>query len=156
MAALTEAAKRTTILVRDLKRSLEFYRDILGWDVFYEGDVDGEGVSQLMGMPCTGVKMVVLNAHGSQFGNIGLMEVKNAAPPLENPTQTGRIRYGEAALVIGTQNILELHEKIAKAGYTVINPPAKIGVPGRPMAVLEMFVRDPDGVLVNLTQRVAA
>jgi catechol 2,3-dioxygenase-like lactoylglutathione lyase family enzyme len=156
MPALTEATKRTTILVRDMTKSLQFYRDILGWGVFYEGDVDGDGVAQLMGMPSTGVKMVVLNAHGSQFGNVGLMEVKNAAPPMENPPQPGRIRYGEAALVIGTQNILDLHEKIAKAGFTVINPPAKISVPGRPMAVLEMFVRDPDGVLVNLTQRVTA
>ncbi len=156
MPAHTEAAKRTTILVRDMQKSLAFYRDILGWDVFYEGDVDGEGVAQLMGMPCRGVKMVVLNAHGSQFGNVGLMEVKDAAPLMENLPPPKRIRYGEAALVISTQNILELHDKIAKAGYVVINAPAKIGVPGRPMAVLEMFVRDPDGVLVNLTQRVAA
>jgi catechol 2,3-dioxygenase-like lactoylglutathione lyase family enzyme len=156
MPALTEAAKRTTILVRDMQKSLAFYRDILGWDVFYEGDVDGEGVAELMGMPCKGVKMVVLNAHGSQFGNVGLMEVKEAVPPMENRPPPKRIQYGEAALVIGTQNILELHEKIAKAGYVVINPPARIGVPGRPMAVLEMFVRDPDGVLVNLTQRIAA
>jgi catechol 2,3-dioxygenase-like lactoylglutathione lyase family enzyme len=155
MAALTEAAKRTTILVRDIERSLAFYRDILGWDVFYEGHVEGEGVAQLMGMPCTGVKMVVLNAQGSQFGNVGLMEVKNATPSMENPPLPQRIRYGEAALVIATQDILGLHDKIAKAGHTVINPPAKIAVPGRPMAVLEMFVRDPDGVLVNLTQRIA-
>jgi catechol 2,3-dioxygenase-like lactoylglutathione lyase family enzyme len=155
MPAQTEAVKRTTILVRDMQKSLAFYRDILGWDVFYEGDVDGESVAQLMGMPCTGVKMVVLNAHGSQFGNVGLMEVKDAAPPMENIPPPKRIRYGEAALVISTQNILDLHDKIAKAGYVVINAPAKIGVPGRPMAVLEMFVRDPDGVLVNLTQRIA-
>ena len=156
MPAHTEAVKRTTILVRDMQKSLAFYRDILGWDVFYEGDVDGAGVAQLMGMPCSGVKMVVLNAHGSQFGNVGLMEVKDAAPPMDNPPPPKRIRYGEAGLVISTQNIVALHEEIAKAGYVVINPPARIGVPGRPMAVLEMFVRDPDGVLVNLTQRVAA
>jgi len=156
MPAQTESAKRTTILVRDMGKSLAFYRDILGWDVFYEGDVEGEGVAQLMGMPCNGVKMVVLNANGSQFGNVGLMEVKNATPPMEDPPPAKRIRYGEAALVISTQNILELHDKITKAGHVVINPPAKIGVPGRPMAVLEMFVRDPDGLLVNLTQRVSA
>jgi hypothetical protein len=51
---------------------------------------------------------------------------------------------------------MALHAKIAAAGYIVINPPTRIGVPGRPQAVLEMFCRDPDGVLINLTQRVSA
>ena len=156
MPALTEAAKRTTIVVRDLKKSLAFYRDILGWDVFYEGFVDGEGVSQLMGFPCKGVKMVVLNSQGSQWGNVGLMEVADPAPPVENPPQPTRIRYGEAALVLPCADAMGLHKKIADAGFTIINPPARIGVPGRPQAVLEMFCRDPDGVLINLTQRVSA
>ena len=74
----------------------------------------------------------------------------------ENPQPPTRIRAGEAALVLPTQNIEELYKKIVAAGCTIINPPARIGVPGRPMAVLEMFCRDPDGILVNLTQRVAA
>jgi catechol 2,3-dioxygenase-like lactoylglutathione lyase family enzyme len=156
MPALTEAAKRTTIIVRDMKRSLAFYRDILGWDVFYEGMVDGEGVSQLMGFPCKGVKMAVLNAQGSQWGNVGLLEVRDPEEPVENPTPPHRIRYGETALVLPCANVMALHAKIAAAGYIVINPPARIGVPGRPQAVLEMFCRDPDGVLINLTQRVSA
>lgn len=156
MPAHTEAAKRTTIIVRDLKKSLAFYRDILGWDVFYEGFVDGEGVSQLMGFPCKGVKMIVLNAQGSQWGNVGLMEVADPTPPVENTPPPHRIRYGEAALVLPCADVVALHKKIAAAGCLVINPPARIGVPGRPQAVLEMFCRDPDGVLINLTQRITA
>jgi catechol 2,3-dioxygenase-like lactoylglutathione lyase family enzyme len=156
MPPATEAAKRTTIIVRDLRKSLAFYRDILGWSVFYEGFVDGDGVSQLLGVPCKGVKMVVLNSNGSQYGNVGLMEVAEAAPPLENLPPPHRIRYGEAALVLPTENIEDIYKKVVTAGCVIINPPARIGVPGRPQAVLEMFCRDPDGVLINLTQRIAA
>ncbi len=156
MAALTEAAKRTTIIVRDMQKSLAFYRDLLGWDLFYEGFVDGEGVSQLMGFPCKGVKMAVLNAQGSQWGNVGLMEPVEPMPPVENLPPPHRIRYGEAAFVLPCADVESLYKKIVAAGYVVINPPARIGVPGRPQAVLEMFCRDPDGVLINLTQRVTA
>jgi len=149
---LTSPVKRTTIVVRDIKRSLAFYRDLLGMNVFYEGTIGNPGATELTGIPCSGLQMAVLNVNGSELGMIGLMAFVDAQPPLAETVWNSRLRAGETILVIPTENMKALHERMIASGGTVVTPPTRMQVPGRG-EIHEMMARDPDGVVVNLTQR---
>ncbi len=148
----TAPSKRTTVIVRDMEKSVAFYRDLLGMDVFYEGHIGNPGASELMGMNISGLNMVVLNAEGAETGMIGLMELVDADPPLKETDWTAVPKAGETILVIPTENMKALHQRMEEEGYTVATPPTKMEVPNRP-EIHEMMARDPDGVIVNLTQR---
>ena len=148
----TAPVKRTTIIVRDMEKSLKFYRDLLGMDVFYEGHIGNPGASDLMGMTISGLHMVVMSAAGADTGMVGLMELKDAEPPLKETAWSDTVKAGETILVIPTENMKELYEGTVAQGFKVATPPTKMEVPNRP-EIHEMMARDPDGVIVNLTQR---
>ncbi len=147
-----EPIKRTTIFVRDMDRSLEYYRGLLGLGVFYDGHVGNPGASQLLGARCEGIHMVVLEADSTPTGKLGLMKaIAPEIPFAELPRQTA-MRLGETVLVMPTTNLESLHARMQQRGDVIVTPPVQLDVPGRG-PVLEMFARDPDGVLINLTQR---
>ncbi len=148
----TAPVKRTTVVVANLERSLAFYRDLLGMDVFFQGDIGNPGASGVTAVDCTGLRMVVLSVAGSELGMVGLMEIHGAKPALEATRWDTRLKTGEAILVIPTENMRSLHEKMVAAGVCVVTPPTRIVVPDR-SEVHEMMVRDPDGMVVNLIQR---
>lgn len=148
----TAPVKRTTIVVRDLERSLAFYRDTLGMDVFYRGLIGNPGASLLTGIDCKGLDMAVLSAQGQEQGMIGLMAFVEPETPLPETEWTPRLRAGETILVIPTEHMRRLHERMLAGGFTVVTPPTRMEVPGRG-EIHEMMARDPDGVVVNLTQR---
>ena len=56
---MTAPMKRVTIITRDMDKALAFCRDLLGFDIFYEGDVGGDGVSTLMGVRCKKIRMKI-------------------------------------------------------------------------------------------------
>jgi catechol 2,3-dioxygenase-like lactoylglutathione lyase family enzyme len=149
---MTSPVKRTTIIVKDMARSLKYYRDLLGMEVFFEGNIGNPGASELMGMQIAGLHMVVLTVKDSQTGMVGLMELKGAKQPLEATQWSGTVKTGETILVIPTENMRALHERMVAEGHTVVTPPTKMEVPNRP-EIHEMMARDPDGVIVNLSHR---
>lgn len=148
----TGPVKRTTIVVADIERSLAFYRDLLGMDVFYDGRIGNPGASDVTATPCEGLRMVVLQAQKSEVGMIGLMEIQQPRVPLTATQWDRRLKTGETILVIPTDEMRSLHERMLAAGVFVVTPPVRVVVPDRP-EIHEMMVRDPDGVVVNLTQR---
>ncbi len=149
---MTAPVKRTTIIVEDMQRSLQFYRDLLGMEVFFQGQIGNPGASELMGMAIAGLHMVVLTVDDSQLGMVGLMEVQDADPPLHAVQRSTRVKTGETILVIPTDNMRALHDRMIAEGYAVVTPPTRMEVPNRP-EIHEMMARDPDGVIINLTHR---
>ena len=152
VAHLTSPVKRTTIIVQDMERSLRYYRDLLGMEVFFEGQIGNPGASELMGMEISGLHMVVLTVDVSQMGMVGLMQLQGAEPALESTAWSDRVKTGETILVIPTDNMRALHERMITEGYTVVTSPTRMEVPNRP-EIHEMMARDPDGVIINLTHR---
>lgn len=144
--------KRTTIIVKDMERSLRFYRDLLGMTVFYEGHIGNPGASTLMNMDISGLHMVVLQVDGADTGMVGLMELKDANPPLAETGWSATVKTGESILLVPTRDIRAIHQRLVDGGYTVVTPPTSMQVPGRP-EIHEMMARDPDGVIVNFSQR---
>lgn len=150
--SLISAVKRTTIVVKDLERSLTFYRDLLGLSVFFDGTIPNPGASDVTGIQCESLRMVVLRAEELDTGMIGLMDIHGASPPLAATRPSGKLRTGESILVIPTNQLKSLYARLKEADIEIVTPPVAVDVPDRP-EIHEMMMRDPDGVVINVTQR---
>jgi catechol 2,3-dioxygenase-like lactoylglutathione lyase family enzyme len=148
--------RRTTIIVRDMDRSLALYRDVLGMKVNYDTVVETSGVALPAGQPGAKARLVLLNANDGWVGWIGLMQWTD--PPLPDPGPYPR-RMGPGGIVIVT-NTDDVDGRCARAfalpGVTKTADARLQVYPGRNGGP-EIRVRgcnffDPDGVLIELNQ----
>lgn len=143
-------AKRTTIIVRDLQRSRQFYESCLGLTIFYEGFIGNPGASALLRHQCEGLNMVVLRSDHPSLGMIGLMEVVNPDPPLAATRTDGPVVQGETVIVIPTSSMSDLMKRLRASDAIIVGEPVLLQIPNRG-EIHEVFVRDPDGVLLNFS-----
>ena len=148
--------RRTTLIVRDIDRSLAFYRDALGMQVIYDNairtprdapdDASAERVSRL----------VFLRANDDYVGIIGLLQYKKPARPAhsqgDEPFSTG-----SSVLLFNAQ---DLNTTFARAravnGVRVLYEPRETQYPsygGDGMIRVKVSVlTDPDGFVIELNQ----
>lgn len=148
--------KRTAIIVRDLERSLEFYRGLLGMNVWIEGKAGAElpELHQLLGMPPCTTRWVILQSGNVDWGMVGLFELTEPAPDDDTHPNVDRVNRGEACLVFHTPDVDSIYRGARELGLTVLCPPLRLELRQHGVASKEMTLRDPNGVLVNLIQNV--
>jgi catechol 2,3-dioxygenase-like lactoylglutathione lyase family enzyme len=153
-AALITPLKRTAIFVRDLDRSLAFYRDVLGMTVWVQGSAGAElpALYQLLGMPPCDTRWVILQAMDVDFGMVGLFELTNPAPADDTHPNIDRVNRGEACLVFHTSDVDKVHARAREMGLTVLCPPTLLELKQHGVKSKEMTLRDPNGVLCNFIQ----
>lgn len=143
---------RSAVFCSDLDRSTAFYR-ALGLDaVYYEGDLDPEsskGALQVSAGSTLRCRILKRGADAANFGMVGLFELTPLPQPL--PTPAGPPRLGETALVFFAQPFMEVLTAAREAGATWSPDPITFTMPHR--SQLEVCLRDPDGVLINLIDR---
>ena len=148
--------RRTTIIVRDMERSLALYRDVLGMKVNYDTVVTTSGVALPAGVPGAKARLVLLNANDGWVGWIGLMQW--TTPPLANPGPYPT-RMGPGGIVIVT-NTDDVDGRCARAfalpGITKTADARLQVYPGRgggpDIRVRGCNFFDNDGVLIELNQ----
>ena len=153
--ARVSPVSRTTVFVRDLEESLKLYRDLLGMQPRTERMLEGEFWNEVVGTAGEGkrIRVVILNTtEGEQVGNVGLFQYvdESNGPPLYKPP---RVQTGDVALIMLTEDILQIYEDVREAGYTIIAPPMNAQGDTGPDAGYEMLFFDRDGIIVNLIQR---
>lgn len=155
-AALVTPLKRTAIFVHDLRRSVEFYRDVLGLSVWTSGRAGAElpALYRLLGMPPCRTQWVIMQSGKVDWGMIGLFELTDPAPDIETHPRDDRANRGEACLVFHTHDIETIHRKSAALGLPILCPPTPLEIKDRGAMSIEMTLRDPSGVLINLIQNV--
>ncbi len=141
--------RRTTLLVRDIDRSLTLYRDALGLKVVYDQKIGGD----------EGVRLVLLRANDVFIGALGLMQrlspderAKAAATPVVHE----KARAGQVILVINAKDLDQRFPKVKGApGVKVSAEPHRVEYPGADggtIPVLVSMVWDADGYFVELNQ----
>ena len=73
--------RRTTLLVRDVDRSLAFWRDALGLKVIYD---------RVLGEPPHTTRLVLLRANDEFIGNLGIM--RRSTDPKDRPLLIGSVK----------------------------------------------------------------
>lgn len=141
------------LTVTDLKRSVEFYRDILGLTYLGEIEMEGPETEQLFQRKGCKAKVAYLN---------GSREV--AAPPVEliqfvghePELQSGDLfRTAISELCFAVEDIDREYQRLKKAGVKFLSEPqsfdfSKSGF-GKSRAV---YLCDPDGIVLELLQTI--
>jgi catechol 2,3-dioxygenase-like lactoylglutathione lyase family enzyme len=148
--------RRTTLIVRDVDRSLAFYRDALGLQLVYDQMItrpprpdDPTGQQRKM-------RLALLRANDDFVGVIGLLEY--TSPRLEAPpNEARRPGIGDVILVINAADLDQRFERVrATPGVRISSEPQLTEYPspdgkGR-IAVQVSAVWDPDGYFIELNQ----
>lgn len=148
--------RRTTLVVRDVDRSLAFYRDALGLQLVYDQVItrpprpdDPAGQPRKM-------RLALLRANDDFVGVIGLLEY--TAPRLEEPPiEARRPGIGDVILVINAADLEQRFARVrATPGVRVSSEPQLTEYPSPDgtgsIAVRVSVVWDPDGYFVELNQ----
>jgi len=135
--------KRATLLVADIDRSLEIYRDILG---FQGGTVNNSLPTsysyEVFNLdPKATLRTSMLSAGPNQVRTLALFEIKGQ--PIATPQSPRTV-----AMVINAVNLQAVMEKIKAKGLTTIAPRPLKTPEGR--TGIETAFIDPDGHLIVL------
>lgn len=148
--------KRVTLWVRNLERSIAFYRDVIGLELLEQKDLRGPGVAGLVGYEDGRIRIAHLGIPGSSGGWVGLYELTEARPAVGSvsPPEPHRVSYGQATLVFESQDIESVVDRLRSAGAPLLKEPSEYPIPSRdggPAGILvEAIAFDPDHALVSI------
>ncbi|MCC5866766.1 MAG: VOC family protein [Wenzhouxiangella sp.] len=146
--------RRTTLMVRDIDKSLAFYRDALGLTVIYDqelgGGVDDDGNEQ---EPTA--RLALLRANDTFVGVIGLYHryTDPAAPPPENRRPVS----GDIIIVVNATDLEERFEKVRNTPGVTVHVEPELRTYPTPdgkgiIPVMFSAVYDPDGFFIEVNQ----
>ena len=148
--------RRTTLVVRDIDASLEFYRDALGMEVIYDNQLRTPRSAKSVEEAERASRLVFLRANDDYIGIIGLLQylkpVKPAANQGDEPFSTGSV-----VLVFNSSDLEAAFDKArATERVRVLGEPRRVEYPSYDgtgsIPVLVSVLTDPDGFVIELNQ----
>jgi len=159
--AQSPAVRRTTLLVDDIEKSIDFYRRI-GMTVWYDkttSERDEEGVIGADDLPLTADpkrgRMVIMKGNDENIGMIGLLAYEK--PPLASARgNLFGIGVGDFILMLEVEDINFAYGRLQQIGTRFHSPPRLFEMEGPEGNIADsgrrMFAYDPDGHLVEVRQ----
>lgn len=148
--------RRTTLVVRDIDRSLAFYRDALGLEVIYDNVIRTPRDATSDEESVRSRRLVFLRANDDYVGIVGLLQytkpVTAAANQGDEPFSTGSI-----VLLFNADNLTETFARArAVTGVRVLSEPQRVEYPSYDgegvIPVMVSALTDPDGFVIELNQ----
>jgi catechol 2,3-dioxygenase-like lactoylglutathione lyase family enzyme len=136
------------ITVASLDHSLAFYRDLLGLRVIEISGPEGEDVGEAIGVPGARIRAADLDAGDGRI--IELLEYVRAAagPVVQQPNAPGCPH-----VALRVPDLAGLLRRLAAAGHEPAGRPVTITGALAWEGATVVYLRDPDGALVELIQR---
>ena len=145
MSARAIAVRHAGISVRDLERSLTFYRDGLGLTVRLQADESGRFLEEILGLPGARVTTVKLGAEQGPT----LVELLRYDEPRPSPGSGREVHdWGPSHLALTVTDLDGLHHRLTEAGVIFRSSP-RLAPDGRAKVA---FCADPDGTPVELVE----
>ncbi len=146
-------ARRVTMLVADLDRSMRFY-EALGFRNDRRVEVTDAGSLKVFGLPpgtrLTFARMTsdnTLSTGRIDGGTIGLAQVHNRRLRSLRALTRGETMIGTPILVMTTDDVAAVHARLVALGAEILEPPLELGG-----GLKSMIARDPDGTRMEITQ----
>ena len=161
LLAQETAVRRTTLLVEDIGRSIDFYQR-LGLTPWYEkstSDTDEGGVIGALDLPLTADpkfgRIVIMRGNHDRIGMIGLLGYER--PPLANARgNLVGIGVGDVIIMVETDDINFVFNRLQETGVRFHRPPERFEITNPDGSVRDtgyrMFVYDPDGHLIEVSE----
>jgi catechol 2,3-dioxygenase-like lactoylglutathione lyase family enzyme len=130
----------TSFTVADVERSVEFYTSMLGFSLERRFDVDGPGISQIVGFAGARLRIAFVS-----LGQFRLELIQYDAPAGEKlPMATNNI--GSAHIAFWTDDVDKSYEELKAKGVRFRGAPMR-SRPDRPRVA---YFEDPDGFTLEL------
>jgi catechol 2,3-dioxygenase-like lactoylglutathione lyase family enzyme len=139
----------TGYTVSDLDRSVAFYRDLMGMEVIAQQEKQGGYLGRIVGYPDAHVRMAHLRVPGDRH----VLELfEYLAPEGTTPERIEPRDVGVAHLCFLVDDLPAAHRKLVEAGVTsFVSPPIEVDT-GINTGGFGVYLRDPDGILVEIFQ----
>ncbi|MBM3512706.1 MAG: VOC family protein [Alphaproteobacteria bacterium] len=147
--------RRTTLIVRDIDRSVDFYRRVMGMEMWYDQTMTVGGQVLPAGTPGAKVRVAILKGADPAVGMFGLMAFLD--PPIEHPPLPKRpLAIRDAIVVAHANDVNTIHARMAGEYCHVCSPPIDDTVTaadGSTLKLTTMSFFDPDGYFFELNTR---
>ena len=147
--------RRTTLIVRDIERSLPFWRDALGLNVVYDEVIERPANPDDPAGARRSLRLVLMRANDTFVGAVGLLEYTSPRRP-ERVAGEDRPIVGDIIVVVNATDLDSRWPRVkAVPGVKVLSEPSRVEYPapgGGVIPVMVSMVRDPDGYFVELNQ----
>jgi predicted enzyme related to lactoylglutathione lyase len=160
MSEVSSVLRRATMLVRDLDRSLTFYKGVFGLTEYADLTVSMDRIPLFpVGPEPRGGegRFVILKGENQIEAMVGLMEMRD--PPLPEPTHDiKRLGIGSMALVLSTSDAAASAAAVERLGGTIVMPVSEgrnLGdADGNFIPVRLFMAQDPDGYFLEVFEAV--
>jgi glyoxylase I family protein len=141
-------ADHTGITVSNLERSLEFWRDVLGFEFSHTAHQKGQRPEQITGVPGAELKLAVVKTPNGH--KIELLEY--FAPADRKKTFDLRpCDLGHVHVALTVDDLDAVLKKIAESGWKAAGEPQRL-THGPNAGKRVVYVRDPDGTTIEFMQ----
>jgi catechol 2,3-dioxygenase-like lactoylglutathione lyase family enzyme len=143
------------VMVSDLERSLEFYRNVLGLEVVTPEEHGGGPVDEMTAMKDTHVREYRMRTPGGVNGHRRSADFGFTFDLIEwvspkSPTGRRPIHHLPSAhFCFGVEDVPATYERLKAAGVEVVSPPVRFSGEGEWHV---LFFYDPDGNLLELNE----
>jgi catechol 2,3-dioxygenase-like lactoylglutathione lyase family enzyme len=143
-----ERIHHTSFTVSNLERSLEFYRDLLGCEVLAIQEKQGGYLAAIVGDPRAHVRMAHLRVPGAEH----VIELFEYVAPEGVRADVRPWNVGASHLCFIVADLPALYETLVQKGVSsFVSPPVEVDT-GINTGGYALYVRDPDGINVELFQ----
>jgi catechol 2,3-dioxygenase-like lactoylglutathione lyase family enzyme len=138
--------------VADLDRSIEFYRDLLGFDLIHTQVQANEYTRRLVGYPDAHLKVAQFAVPGQPRGiSTHDLELVEYVSPLGSRGDINICNPGAGHLAMTVDDIQERYDRLTAAGVTFVSPPNAI-TEGVNTGGQTCYFRDPDDIVLEMVQ----
>jgi catechol 2,3-dioxygenase-like lactoylglutathione lyase family enzyme len=141
-------ADHTSYTVSDMKRSLAFYRDILGFEIIHERpEVTSNYFRKIVGFPDGVIHAVYMRIPGTTHC-LELFEYKHPRGTPQNLTPNNP---GSSHISYLVDDLQAMYPKLRAAGVQFISEPIYLDE-GPNKGGWGLYMKDPDGIIIELFQ----
>lgn len=139
-----KAVRHTGIVVTDMKRSLAFYRDLLGLKPVIDFEEQGQYIDTLSGT--IGVRLHMVKLVADDGGMVELL--RYISHPASRADDNKLYEIGPTHVAFTVDNIDQTYKRLVEAGVKFSSPPI-VSPDGKAKLT---FCQDPDGTFLELVE----
>lgn len=143
---MIESIHHTGLTVSSLERSLAFYRDAVGLEVVMQQEKVGGYLAEITGYPDAHVRMAHLATPSGQRLELFEYVVPQGRTARREPKDIG---ITHVCLVVA--DVHDSYQRLVAAGAEPFSEPVSVDT-GANAGALGLYVRDPDGIVLELFQ----
>lgn len=141
------AVQHVGLTVRNLDRSVAFYRDVLGCTEVFTQEKTGGYLADIVGYPGASVKMTHLRTPAGRL----VIELFEYRHPNMLDAELEPRRIGNAHMCFLVEDLAAVYERISKVHTDFFSPPVAVDT-GANAGGAGLYLRDPDGITIELFQ----